>query len=96
MVDGINRVNNSIALANDLPDDLYPTVLNKGLGYPVVNDERMVDKINKALFETIPNENVLTNQLAWMASEDFPELAMNIDEDIPNNFILFPGLKLVW
>jgi metal-dependent amidase/aminoacylase/carboxypeptidase family protein len=74
---GINKVDSGIALANNLPLKLYPTVTERGFGYPVKNDTAMTAKINTTLGQLMPHDHNLTDRPAWMASEDFPFLIGN-------------------
>jgi amidohydrolase len=76
MIDGINRVDSSIALANDLAKELYPTIVMKGIAYPLSNDTLLSTKINTALSSFIPREKINTTNLPAMGSEDFPILGM--------------------
>lgn len=77
MIEGIKNINNSIASAYKMPQDLYPTLTMKGMGYPLVNDEAMVKKINKALTLVVPAENNITSIPAVMGSEDFHHLVIH-------------------
>jgi amidohydrolase len=77
MIEGINRVDSSISFANNLPADLYPSVLMKGVVYPLKNDSAMVNKINAAFSNVLPADKIITNGLPLMGSEDFPLLIIN-------------------
>ncbi len=77
LLEGIRRINESIALANDLPKDKYPAITMKGNAYPLVNDETMVNRINKSLETVIKNEDIITNTPSIMGSEDFHHLVFN-------------------
>ncbi len=74
LLDGIRRINESIAIANNLPKELYPTINMKANAYPLVNDTAMTNKINAALLTIIPAEKIITNSGAIMGSEDFHHL----------------------
>ncbi|CAN5299931.1 amidohydrolase [soil metagenome] len=76
MINGINRVDSSIAFANNLPADLYPTISRKGGAPTVKNDSAMVLKINTALAKIFPDK-IIANALPMLASEDFPALIIN-------------------
>ncbi|HLF32825.1 MAG TPA: amidohydrolase, partial [Cyclobacteriaceae bacterium] len=91
MIDGIKRVNEGIALANDLPRELYPTILYKATDGPVVNNELMVSKINAALKKSIPEKKIITESPPWMVSEDFPDLVLSVKKD-PAYDYLFIGI----
>jgi len=77
MLEGINRVDSSIAFANNVPAELYPTILMKGTVYPVKNDTNMVKKINAAFVSILRPEDIITKGLPIMGSEDFPMLIIN-------------------
>jgi amidohydrolase len=74
MIDGIQRINEGIAYANNLSKDLYPTMLKKQYVIPLKNDKAMVEKLNPVLEKlTGPNKN-LQGMPATMGSEDFQHL----------------------
>jgi hippurate hydrolase len=77
LLDGIKRINESIALANDLPRDKYPTITMKGNAYPLVNDETTVTRINKSLETFLKKEDIITNTPSIMGSEDFHHLVFD-------------------
>jgi amidohydrolase len=77
MLNGIKRINESIAFAYDLPKELYPTLAMKGMAYPLVNNEDMVDKVNKALETVIASDKNIKNIPAVMGSEDFHHLVIH-------------------
>lgn len=77
MINGIKRINESIAFAYDLPKELYPTLTMKGMAYPLVNNEVMADKVNKALETVIAPDKNIKNIPAVMGSEDFHHLVIH-------------------
>ncbi|MFP5042308.1 amidohydrolase [Parasediminibacterium sp. JCM 36343] len=91
MVNGINRVDSSIAFANNLPPDLYPTVKMGGSVYPVKNDTAMVDKINAGLKKNLPNIKQITGTPPTMGAEDFPLLVINSKKNPVYDF-MFVGI----
>jgi hippurate hydrolase len=91
MIDGIDRVNRGIAMAYDLPEELYPTILYKATDGPVVNDAGMVGKINGALKAFFPEEKIITESPPWMVSEDFPDLVLTVKNPPVYDF-LFVGI----
>lgn len=91
MINGINRVDSSIAFANNLPDELYPTMLIKTAGHPVSNDTAMVNKINSSFRNFLPPQNIISSSLPIMASEDFPRLIVNSKKDPVYDFV-FVGI----
>ena len=77
LLDGIKRVNEGIAIANNLPKEMYPTIKMKSMVYPLVNNETMVAKINAGLATVIAPEKIITNTPAVMGSEDFHHLVIH-------------------
>jgi hippurate hydrolase len=77
LLDGIKRINESIALTNDLPKNMYPGITMKGNASPLVNDESMVRKINASLATVLGQDNIISNTPAIMGSEDFHHLVIH-------------------
>nr|WP_315175698.1 amidohydrolase [uncultured Flavobacterium sp.] len=77
ILNGIKRINESIAFAYDLPKELYPTVTMKGMSYPLVNDEALVNKVNKALETVIAADKNIKTIPPVMGSEDFHHLVIH-------------------
>ena len=77
LLDGIKRINEGIAIANNLPKEMYPTIKMKSMVYPLVNNEAMVNKINRSLATVIVPEKIITNTPAVMGSEDFHHLVIH-------------------
>jgi len=77
LINGIKRINEGIAIANDLPKELYPAITMKGMVFPLVNDTDMVSKINTALLEVIDSAKIIKNIPAEMVSEDFHHLVIH-------------------
>lgn len=96
MIAGINRVDSSIAFANNLPGGLYPTMSIKGMVYPVNNDQILVNKLNAAFGEILPFKNILSHAHPEMASEDFPMLISSIKRNAVYDYLYIgiasPGL----
>jgi hippurate hydrolase len=76
LLDGINKINEGIAVANGLPKESYPAILMKGSVYPQVNDTVLSARINKALNQVLKPENIISNFPAIMGSEDFNHLVL--------------------
>jgi hippurate hydrolase len=77
IVNSINRIDSGIALANNLPTSLYPTLKMKGRVSPLVNDTAMVAKVNSVLEKFVgPGKNI-TGVPPVMGSEDFQHLVVN-------------------
>ena len=77
LLDGIKRINEGIAIANNLPKEMYPAIKMKSMVYPLVNNEAMVNKINRSLAAVIAPEKIITNTPAVMGSEDFHHLVIH-------------------
>jgi amidohydrolase len=77
LLDGVKRINEGIAIANNLPKELYPTIKMKSMVYPLVNNAAMVNKINNSLSAVISPEKIITNTPAIMGSEDFHHLVIH-------------------
>jgi amidohydrolase len=76
IMDGIKNINDGIAMANNLPKELYPKITITGSVDAVVNNEGMVSKINKALTNVIDPNRIISNAPAMMGSEDFSLLCV--------------------
>jgi len=77
LLDGISRINEGIAIANNLPKEKYPVVEMKMTVLPVINNIKLTNKINHALSFIVSPENLITNSRGLMVSEDFPHLVIN-------------------
>jgi len=88
MIDGINKVDSSIAFANNLPAQLYPSVLMKGMAYPLSNDTLITNRVNAALGNFLPSGKISTNALPAMGSEDFPILTINNAKHPESDYLL--------
>ena len=82
LLEGIKRVNESIAIANALPKEKYPVILMKGNAYPLVNDEAMVTKINKTLLTVLKPGDIISNTPSIMGSEDFHHLVFQNNKTV--------------
>ena len=74
ILDGIKRINEGLAIANNLPKDLYPEITMKGHAYPLLNDTTLTNRINANLAKVVDAEKIITNIPPIMGSEDFPLL----------------------
>jgi hippurate hydrolase len=77
LLDGIKHINEGIAIANNLPKELYPTIKMKSKVYPLVNNKAMVNKINNALATVITPDKIIKNTPSLMGSEDFHHLVIH-------------------
>jgi hippurate hydrolase len=76
MLDGIERINRSIAAAYAMPESKFPTTIRKGWSYPVSNPRDMADRINPVLRSMLGERNVIGVPPA-MGSEDFHHLVID-------------------
>ncbi len=76
LLDGIKRINEGVAIANNLTKEQYPVITMKSTVYPLVNDAALSAKINKALTAVVAPEKIITNTPPIMGSEDFHHLVM--------------------
>lgn len=82
LIEGIKRINQGIALANGLPEGLYPTLTMKGWAYPLDNSEQLTDVVVKGIKKLVPEEHIIREDRLppIMASEDFHHLVMHNDK----------------
>ncbi len=71
ILDGIRKINEGLAAANDLPKDLYPEIKMKGNAYPLLNDSALATKINIRMTNVLPSGKIITDMPPIMGSEDF-------------------------
>lgn len=74
LIDGIQRINEAIAVANGLPKDLYPVINFKSTVSPLVNDTSMVNRVNQALASLKGIKDIISNAPSVMGSEDYQHL----------------------
>jgi hippurate hydrolase len=73
LLDGIERINQGIAISHGLPQDLYPTTTIKQTVSPLTNDAALVAHLNPVLEALLgPNKNLPYPPV--MGSEDFQHL----------------------
>ena len=82
LLNNIKAINEGIAIANNLPKELYPTLTMKGNAFPLVNDTGMVNKINAALTPVLKSDNIITNTPSIMGSEDFHHLVIHNNKTV--------------
>ena len=70
MIDGIRDINESIARAYGMPDDLMPTMTIKGGSTPLINDDALIERINVPLKQMMGEEQVITQFPMVTGSED--------------------------
>jgi hippurate hydrolase len=76
MLAAIERINQSIASAYNLPEELYPTTVMKGSAKVLANDAEMAATVRPALQALLGERAVLTEAPKVMGSEDFPHLVI--------------------
>ncbi|MDA3615991.1 amidohydrolase [Polluticaenibacter yanchengensis] len=76
LINGIKQINKGIAVANNLPEELYPDFDIAATAIPLNNHEVLTTRLNTAFEKVLGKENVLTNRPAFMPSEDFQYFAM--------------------
>jgi amidohydrolase len=74
LIDGIQRVNEAVAIANGLPRELYPVINFKSTVTPLINDTAMVNRVNQSLQSLGGIRNIISNAPSVMGSEDFQHL----------------------
>ena len=89
MLDAIDRINKSIAMAYDLPKKMYPTTKFKGWSMPLVNDPEMVKKVTPVIEEILGKKGILSEIPPTMGSEDFHHLVIKNKE--PKYLYMFFG-----
>lgn len=82
LLDGIKRINEGIAVANDLAKEQYPIIKIKGNVYPLKNDSDFTNKINTALKTLLSPDNVITDTPPSMGSEDFAHLVLGNNKTV--------------
>jgi len=88
MLDGIKRINEGLAMANNLPKDLYPKMDMIQSVSSLKNDTAMVKKVNKALEAMVGPGRNLTNFPPVMGSEDFHYLVMPLKRQVYDYFFV--------
>ncbi len=79
MVDGIQRINEGIAKAYNLPDSMMPTMVKKGWSYPLDNSDTLTNWVFQGLQTVVPERNIVREDRfpAVMGSEDFHHLVVH-------------------
>jgi hippurate hydrolase len=75
MIEGIKRITDGIAAADDVPKDKMSRYILKGHAGPVVNDEEAARQADAALKRALGQDKVLPGLPPVMGSEDFQNLA---------------------
>jgi amidohydrolase len=77
MLDGIERINQSIASAYGLPADLKPTTVMKGGAKVLSNDAEMAKTVQPVLRSLLGEKAVIVEAPKLMGSEDFHHLVID-------------------
>lgn len=79
MIDGIQRINEGIAKAYNLPDSMMPSMVMKGWSYPLVNSDTLTQWVVNALGSIVPDNQIIREDQfpAVMGSEDFHHLVVH-------------------
>ncbi|MBL4651723.1 MAG: amidohydrolase [Flavobacteriales bacterium] len=89
MFKAIERINKSIAMTYNMPQDLYPITKYKGWAFPLVNDSSLVDRIRPVVEKVLGEKGIITGFPPTMASEDFHHLV--IKNKAPKYLYMFFG-----
>lgn len=89
MLDGIERINQSIASAYGLPPELKPTTVMKGGAVVLSNDAEMATMVQPALRSLLGEKAVIVQAPKLMGSEDFHHLV--IDNEKHRYLYMFVG-----
>ena len=76
MFAAIERINKSIAMAYNMPEELYPKTEYKGWAFPLINDSSLVDRINPVIEKELGKKGVIIGFPPAMGSEDFHHLVI--------------------
>lgn len=81
MKKGIERINKSIAMANDLDKLNYPEIEYQGWSEPLENDADMIKKIKPVVSDILGSESILEGYPPTMGSEDFHHLVIDNEKN---------------
>jgi amidohydrolase len=87
MLKGINAIDNAVAQAYGMPDDLMPTVTLKGGSPPLVNTTALTERLAAPLKQLLGDDKVVTDFPPATGSEDC-HLLMGDHKDIPFAFLI--------
>ncbi|NEP85906.1 MAG: amidohydrolase [Okeania sp. SIO2C2] len=86
MIAGIKRINESIAYAYGLREDLFPEIEYGGESTPLVNDEELVEKINPHLEELLGGEDWLISDMPPSTGSEDVHLLKGDNDEIEVDF----------
>lgn len=79
MIDGIKRINESIAYAYNMPKELYPEIKMKGWSYPLDNSTTLTKVVQESLKQIVDPKYILKEDVlaSVMGSEDVHHLVIH-------------------
>ena len=92
MIKGIHNIVNSIALANDVPEEMMPTITQSGFGPAVYNDEEFVGRIRSTV-ERVDFVNNRIDDFVSSGSEDAFALIYGL-EDVKGAYLFLGGVEM--
>ena len=92
MIEGIHNIVNSIALANDVPEEMMPTITQSGFGPAVYNNEEFIDQIRSAL-EGVDFVAHRMDDFVSSGSEDAFALINGL-EDVKGAYLFLGGVSV--
>ncbi|WP_346861202.1 amidohydrolase [uncultured Draconibacterium sp.] len=92
MIKGIHNIVNSIALANDVPAEMMPTITQSGFGPAVYNDEEFINQI-RSVSEKVDFVNKRIDDFVSSGSEDAFALINGL-EDVKGAYLFLGGVTV--
>ncbi|MEP4146121.1 MAG: amidohydrolase [Halioglobus sp.] len=87
LIEGIKRINKSIATANALPEDKMPVIEMKGHSSPLVNDVDLTARLSGSFAGVVSKQQIIESAPAAMASED-AHLLLADNTEVPLAYIM--------
>ena len=87
LISGIERINRSIAIANGLPEEKFPTVNMKGYSTPLSNDPALMARLSTSFAGVFDKNQIIENAPPAMASED-AHILLGDYQDVPLAYIM--------
>ena len=92
MIKGIHDIVNSIARANDVPEEMMPTITQSGFGPAVYNDEEFINQI-RSVVERVDFVTNRMDDFVSSGSEDAFALINGL-EDVKGAYLFLGGVTL--
>jgi hippurate hydrolase len=70
LLNGIRQINQSVAIANGMPEDKFPTIKMKGFSSPLVNDPALTARLATSIEAGFETAHIIREITPAMASED--------------------------